>query len=313
MSAGDPFEACPDVVKTTLGYYALKDRPATAEIRSFYENRLYQEGMGSYEVEYSEEELSYFRMKNRQVERVADRVWSKLGGLQRRPRLLDVGCGEGFALAYFRERGYEVRGFDYSEYGIRKFNPDRLADFSRGDVFDLLGVEIDRGTVYDLVLLDNVLEHVLEPETLLERLHALVAASGVLCLEVPNDFSPMQGLLLSHRIVDRPYWLKPPIHISYFTAASLRRVAEEKGWVVETIIADYPVEWHLMNAETNYVTDPARGKGCHLNRIRIELALADLDIDGKIALFEQMAAVGQGRTITAFLSHHPGAEFGVQT
>jgi 2-polyprenyl-3-methyl-5-hydroxy-6-metoxy-1,4-benzoquinol methylase len=39
------------------------------------------------------------------------RLW--LGG-----RLLDVGCGEGCALAFFREHGWSVKGVDFSSAGV---------------------------------------------------------------------------------------------------------------------------------------------------------------------------------------------------
>ena len=47
--------------------------------------------------------------------------------------LLDVGCGEGKTMSYFKEQGYEVTGTDYSKYGIEHNHPEVIDDFIQGD------------------------------------------------------------------------------------------------------------------------------------------------------------------------------------
>ncbi len=46
---------------------------------------------------------------------------------------------------------------------------------------------------FDVVHLNNVLEHVPDPDRILIGLaHGLLEPGGVICVNVPNDFSPLQ-------------------------------------------------------------------------------------------------------------------------
>lgn len=50
------------------------------------------------------------------------KVLEKLIEIKMPPKMkfLDVGCGEGWALKYFKEEMWEITGLDYSEFGCKK-------------------------------------------------------------------------------------------------------------------------------------------------------------------------------------------------
>ena len=52
--------------------------------------------------------------------------------------ILDVGCGEGFALAYFARKSFKVNGLDFSSAGVCSQNPDFADCVETGDLFSLL-------------------------------------------------------------------------------------------------------------------------------------------------------------------------------
>src|SRR5690606_22461488 len=125
--------------------------------------------------------------------------------------------GEGFVLADFARRGWDVAGMDFSIAGVEAMNPQMADRVEQGDLFDMLDAAIISGRTYDLVWLGNVLEHVLEPIALLGALHRLVATGGILVATVPNDGSPYQEALLESGAIDRRFWVAIPDHMSYFT------------------------------------------------------------------------------------------------
>jgi len=49
--------------KHPLGYWEIENKPTQEELQKYYAEKYYQEGEGSYELTYSEEELSYFNAK----------------------------------------------------------------------------------------------------------------------------------------------------------------------------------------------------------------------------------------------------------
>jgi hypothetical protein len=65
-------------------------------------------------------------------------------------------------------------------------------------------------------------------------------------------------------------------------------------------LADYPIDWNLLNPDSNYVKDRTKGKNCHKERIEFENLVHNLDVDKLIALYKSLADLGLGRQITGF-------------
>jgi hypothetical protein len=92
-----------DVVPDGYGNYVLRNKPSIEELSKYYSETYYQAAQGGYEFEYSDEELSYFTNKIDQKYRIL-KEWIDLSN-QSSPRLLDVGCGEGWTLDFFFKKG----------------------------------------------------------------------------------------------------------------------------------------------------------------------------------------------------------------
>jgi 2-polyprenyl-3-methyl-5-hydroxy-6-metoxy-1,4-benzoquinol methylase len=282
-----------------LGFWEVVDKPAAARLREYYANKYYQEPKGGYASSYTPAELRYLRSKIQQRAAVVSRFAPRSGSL------LDVGCGEGFTLAYFRELGWDVKGLDYSSVGLKTNNPSCANALIVGDVFDLLQAEADSGHCYDVIWLQNVLEHVLEPVELLASLRGLVAANGVLVVAVPNDFSALQLNALNQELIESPFWVALPDHLSYFSRDSLLNLGVATGWSCEEVLADFPVDWFLYHDRSNYVRDGSAGKGAHRARVDLENLIATAPLDDVVAFYAALARVGMGRNLTAFYRPAP--------
>ena len=114
------------------------------------------------------------------------------GPLGRRTRVLDVGCAYGGFLVAFAERGARVTGIELDERYVR------LAALNlreRG-----LDAELVHGDAaaerpafrrrFDVVIANDVLEHVPRPEVFLRNLRAWLAPRGAAYLEIPNGAWP---------------------------------------------------------------------------------------------------------------------------
>jgi len=269
-------------------------------LENYYANKYFQEAKGSYELEYTEEELRYFRAKLVQRFAVLERSLSPKvaanGGT-----LLDVGCGEGFALAFFREKGWTVKGFDFSSAGIKSKNPGCADALVAGDIFGLLKAEMSAGRRYDVVWLQNVLEHVIDPLDLLAMLRALVAPEGVVVVTVPNDCSITQRAALDHNHIDQSFWVAPPDHLNYFDHASLLNTSRETGWECLEMLADFPVDWFLFHPGSNYIRNKAVGKAVQRARVQLENVIHAQPLEDVLRYWSAAAKLGIGRGITAFL------------
>jgi len=215
-----------------------------------------------------------------------------------------VGCGEGFSLAWLADHDWDAYGVDYSIVGLNSFHPHLTDRFRVADITHPLE-SVVRGERYDLVFVRNVLEHVLDPISLLENLKQLVTPSGICAVTVPNDASEWQENLLATGAVPRRFWIAIPDHISYFTANGLRNVATSTGWHCHRILAEFPIDWFLATPSGNYVTDPGKGQEAHAARMAVDTMLSRRPMNDVLAFFEALARVGMGRQITAILSLKP--------
>jgi 2-polyprenyl-3-methyl-5-hydroxy-6-metoxy-1,4-benzoquinol methylase len=284
--------------KHPLGFWEIENKPTPEELQKYYADKYYQEGKGSYELEYSSDELSYFNAKLEQRWTVLQHYLSTITG---QPRMLDVGCGEGYALAFFKNQGWSARGLDFSSAGVVSKNPSCVDALVTGDIFALLKAEIEADATYDVVWLQNVLEHVLDPLDLLSSLRRLVAPGGVAVVTVPNDCSITQRAALSKQHIDNAFWVAPPDHLSYFDSDSLANTTNQTGWQCLEMLGDFPVDWFLFHPASNYVRDRSAGKAAHRARVQIENLIHAQPIDDVIRFWSAAAKLGLGRDITAFL------------
>lgn len=282
-----------------LGFWEVVDKPTDQELSDYYANKYYQTERANYRKSYPEEELEVIRAK---VSQRLHKVEEVRGGGRSLGRVLDVGCGEGFALAEFQRRGWEVEGIDHSVEGLRAMNPELLEHVEQGNVFELLETRISDGETYDVVWLNNVLEHVTEPLDLLKSLRKLIAGDGVLVVTVPNDFSELQERLLAEGEIPERFWVALPDHISYFSSESLKATANATGWRCHSVLADFPVDLYLAHRGSNYVRNRDNGPHAHRAKLMLEQLIGTKGDEQANRLYEALADVGLGRNITGFLS-----------
>ncbi|MEX6504817.1 class I SAM-dependent methyltransferase [Jiella sp. M17.18] len=291
----------PRLRRHPLGFLEAADRPTPEGLAAYYSDVYYQTERGNYRREYSPLERDAIRLR---IEQRSEQAIALLGR-DRPGRLLDVGCGEGFVLKAFAERGWEVTGIDFSRTGVETMNPDMTSHVEQGDIFALLETRIAADESFDLVWLGNVLEHVLDPVGLLQALHRLVRPDGILVATVPNDGSGYQEALLEAGDIDHRFWIAIPDHLSYFSGESLRSTAEATGWETLALLADFPVDLFLAHPGSNYVADRSRGPAAHQARLRLERLIGAAGPERANRFYAALADVGLGRNLIAFLRPKP--------
>ncbi|MEO0896094.1 MAG: class I SAM-dependent methyltransferase [Bacteroidota bacterium] len=136
--------------------------------------------------------------------------------------LLDVGSGEGNILTYFQQHYPELAYFaiEPSEEciqilegkGVNVLSNDADADWEKGN----------EGK-FDFIIMRHVLEHFMNPLTVLEKVQHVLSDKGMLYLAVPN------ALHLKAPFYER--WLRV-VHTYYFNRISLRNILHKAGFEI---------------------------------------------------------------------------------
>lgn len=193
----------PIALCTDCGLVQRRLLPAAEELHSYYAQRYRSHYKG----------VRVPRLKH--VRRAGLAALDRLALLRRAlrpgatPALLDVGAGGGEFVYLAGRAGYRASGIEpdegYGAYAEQHY-----------------GVTVRQGTVADLgdervdvITLFHVLEHLREPDAVLQRLHGLLNDGGLLFVEVPNLLQPDAS----------PHNVYFGAHLYYYTRATLFAVA----------------------------------------------------------------------------------------
>ena len=138
--------------------------------------------------------------------------------------MLDVGCGLGDNLAFFRQRGWDMYG---TELELQSEAPAWLAN--RISHSDLRDGPWTPGS-FDCVTFFNTLEHLPDPVGQMEAAWRLLKTGGSIFVEAPN-LDSWQARFFK----DRWFHLDAPRHLYHFRPAVLQRLLESAGFVTELL------------------------------------------------------------------------------
>ncbi|RDV03172.1 class I SAM-dependent methyltransferase [Undibacter mobilis] len=283
-------------VRQEEGFVSVFPLPSLPELQAFYAQQYYQQSASaSYQQAYSDLELDYKRMQARLMLHAIDQSGERAG------TLLDVGCGEGFLLAEAARQNLDVSGIDFSAHAIERFHPELRKTIEIGDAFALLDNMMESGRRFDACVLQNVLEHVIDPRGLLDRLRQLLTPSGRLLITLPNDYSRVQQVAMDTGAIETEYWFSPPQHLHYFTIAAAAALAASRGLAVLDTFADFPIEAYLFHPGSNYVRQRCAGPDAHKARMIMSLICAESGMDAYLTLSRAYAGCGVGRAFTMIL------------
>ena len=143
--------------------------------------------------------------------------------------VLDVGCATGYLARALRERGCAVSGIEYDAEAAEQARP-HLDHLVVGDLNVLdLAAEFG-GRTFDVVVLGDILEHLVDPTEVLARLVGLLAPGGSVVISIPNVAHGSLRLALLQGSWDyRELGLMDRTHLRFFTRSTLLAMVRTAG------------------------------------------------------------------------------------
>jgi 2-polyprenyl-3-methyl-5-hydroxy-6-metoxy-1,4-benzoquinol methylase len=209
-------------------------------------------------------------------------------------RILDIGSGPGYFLKTGKDRGWDVTGiepgkpaylFSTEVLGLNVFN-----EFFSSKNYKRLGK-------FDVIHMNNVLEHIPDPQQFLMLTHEILEPAKLICVTVPNDYNPLQKVVVTF-LNKNPWWVVPKEHVNYFDFESLSRLMEEVGFKTIYTTSSFPLELFLLMGE-DYIGNRQIGRKIHKKRKNFERAMAETNNTNlKRQIYNKLSELGLGREIT---------------
>lgn len=163
----------------------------------------------------------------------ADRALARIEAEVRPGRLLDVGCWTGSFLEAAATRGWTVTGIEPSKWASSE--AQRRGSTVHNAAFEDVALEPES---FDLIVSCDVVEHLADPASAVERMAGLLRPGGAVYLTVPDAGSRLA------RLMGRRWWAIVPMHLQYFTRSSMRLLLSRHGLEVRHV-ATHPKSFSL--------------------------------------------------------------------
>lgn len=153
------------------------------------------------------------------------------GAVPKRARCLDVGCWNGnLGRMLIEEKGCQVDGVD--------FVPEILAEaqsvgYEKTFQMNLNGASLDGNAIdkrYDVIIFADVLEHLANPQKVLEFFSGFLEPEGKIIISLPNVAFLLNRLqLLCGKWEYKDFGILDKTHLRFFTLASGQQLVKDAG------------------------------------------------------------------------------------
>lgn len=157
--------------------------------------------------------------------------------IKKESKVLDMGCWAGrFGEKLKKERKCLVYGTDINKeaIGIAKKRLDLAfeSDLSKPETL----APYLKGETFDYITAIEVIEHLAEPEDLLQEIKKYLEIKGKLIISVPNiaNYAARLSLLMGNFNYQEQGILDES-HLRFFTLSSIKKVLDESGYKIEQI------------------------------------------------------------------------------
>ena len=149
--------------------------------------------------------------------------------------VLDIGCGQAiFSEKIKKDYLAEVWGIEYDKESAR-IAKEKIDKVLEGEVSELVGELPDE--YFDVVFCNDILEHLVDPYSLISFLRKKIKPGGLLISSIPNVryLLNLKKLMIDKDWKYEDYGILDRTHLRFFTKNSIARMFNEAGYEIEKL------------------------------------------------------------------------------
>ncbi len=181
---------------------------------------------------YEDKDLDYFSL---------EREIFKTNITSKNLKILDVGCGSGNLGHYFiTQQNCEVHGIEINKNAYSKAKVKLHKVIHANIETENLEFKED---CFDVIILGDVLEHLVNPQKVLIKLHKHLAPSGTIFITTPNvkHWSVSLNLIFKDNWDYKEWGILDYTHLRFFTRSSVIKMLKSLNFNT------FNVEWHIQS------------------------------------------------------------------
>lgn len=148
-------------------------------------------------------------------------------------KILDIGCGDGHFLYLCKNEGFDISGVEYDR---------NLSEYANKKAGNVLPGKYDKQmfpeNYFDVITMIQVLEHIPEPQKILEIAKYHLKPDGIIVIEVPSIHAPhflLYNLTRMKKFVNNPRGIIHS-HCNYFSVRTLTRLLNDCGFIEHDLV-----------------------------------------------------------------------------
>jgi 2-polyprenyl-3-methyl-5-hydroxy-6-metoxy-1,4-benzoquinol methylase len=248
------FDECAIVRCTHCEFMWLNPLPTQEDTSIVYDNHYFENphflngtanylyGYVDYVSERINKQIRYYDM----VKSVKDLLQPRQGDPS---RWLDVGCGFGYLLDCVFDADFEAYGIEFNKHAVSKIKSKYTFDIRHGSLND-----VDWGDRrFDVISMTDVIEHLHDPWTTIQRAWDLLQPGGILLLTT-MDSDSLTSRLLGKRLED---FRRTREHLYFFSRKTLSDLLQQKGFqVIKTESYGHTFELEFLAERVKLISNP---------------------------------------------------------
>lgn len=218
------------------GLMSLHPRPTTAHLQKIYgeeyfrNQKFFDTDLKNTQTLYGYADYFAERAnKQYQWNTMADDLFARCRQTapDRRPRLLEIGCGMGYFLDTAHDVGFEVEGVEFNHSAVLALRSKYRFPIYEGAFPEIAMPAIER----DVICALDVIEHLPDPAGAVRAMRSLLREGGLIVLVTMDALSTMSWLL-GRRLED---FRRTSEHIYFFDRHTISCLLEQAGFELESI------------------------------------------------------------------------------